>query len=493
MRLLIWDIFMFLYRHKLKILAVTVLCFALSCFYVDYVQTYSAEVVIRYKDSCVANGKALDGSTFDPNEIVSPKVIVNANRDLPFNIKDDDIRANTAIIPVASADEESIKQAKLKQGESYTYHSNVYRVSYRGNKSFFETRDTLDQLIENYFEYYNEKYIYLATISEIDYDLNQGEFDYIEQAEILQNNIDQAIEVLESYVDGQNYRSPRTGLTFSDMVSEFNYLAEFRMPQIYSKIYAARLSKNTPLLINKYTERKEQHELNAKNSQEKAALAEDRMNAYVEANVDVPNSYNEDTENGRNGAVILDRVEDDWDRVLQEQTTYDTLIKNYVNECIGVDRETIDAQECANIVQIFSTPADEGVNYDQYLQEVERDIAQTLDKLRELYATALLLIDDYNSYIPQRHIECLTGIRTYQNVYRGPYVILATFMGFTLSCIAAVVYEIMREYARSSRLAEHLESKRRSGPREEDAADEIISSASLIADFSSEHIDDISL
>ena len=87
MRLLIWDIFMFLYRHKLKILAVTVLCFALSCFYVDYVQTYSAEVVIRYKDSCVANGKALDGSTFDPNEIVSPKVIVNANRDLPFNIK----------------------------------------------------------------------------------------------------------------------------------------------------------------------------------------------------------------------------------------------------------------------------------------------------------------------------------------------------------------------------------------------------------------------
>ena len=119
------------------------------------------------------------------------------------------------------------------------------------------------------------------------------------------------------------------------------------------------------------------------------------------------------------------------------------------------------------------------MNYDQYLQEVERDIAQTLDKLRELYATALLLIDDYNSYIPQRHIECLTGIRTYQNVYRGPYVILATFMGFTLSCIAAVVYEIMREYARSSRLAEHLESKRRSGPREEDAADEIISSASL--------------
>ena len=94
--------------------------------------------------------------------------------------------------------------------------------------------------------------------------MNQGEFDYIEQAEILQNNIDQAIEVLESYVDGQNYRSPRTGLTFSDMVSEFNYLAEFRMPQIYSKIYAARLSKNTPLLINKYTERKEQHELNAK-------------------------------------------------------------------------------------------------------------------------------------------------------------------------------------------------------------------------------------
>lgn len=490
MKLTIWDLFVFLFKHKIMILITVAASLVLSCLFVDHIQTYSSEIVIRYKDACVSNGKALDGSEFDANEIISPKVVINANKDLPFELTDDNVRTHTQITPVVSDNATAIQQAKLKEGEEYEYNSNVYRVTYLGNKSFFQTRDTLDRLIDNYFKFYNEKYIYLATVSEIDYALNKGDYDYVEQAEILQTNIDSSIEVLKGYIGNEDYRSPTTGLTFNDLINEFSYLSEFKMPQIFSEIYTAKLSKNTPLLLNKYTERKEQNELNAKNSLEKASLAEDRMNAYVNANKDVPNSYNSNQNEGDDNVTIIHNVEEDKVERIQEQTTYDTLIKNYITDRVGANNSTIDAQHCTDIINIFSTPANAGVNYEQYQKDVEQDITQTLDKLKELYGIAFALIDDYNSHIPQKHIECLTGVRTYKNVYASLYVLFALGIGFILACMAAIIYEIIRRYAAYSKAMKNSLSG------EENAADadyeeEVMSADPIIPDISLEQIEDM--
>lgn len=489
MKLTIWDLFIFLFRHKIMIALTVMAAFFLSLAYVNHKQTYSSEVIIRYKDNCVSQGRALDGSEFDANEIISPKVIINANKDLPFEITDNGIRANTTITPVVDDSQTAIKEAKLKQGEEYEHHSSIYRVIYSGNHSFFESRDTLDRLIDNYFKFYNEKYIYLATVSEIDYDLNQGAFDYIEQAEIMQNNIDNAITVLQSYDQNGEYRSPTTGLTFADLIEEFSTLSEVKMPLIFSKIYTAKLSKDTPLLLDKYTERKEQNELNAKNSYEKSVLAEDRMNAYVQANVDVPNSYNSNKDEGDDDVTIIREVEDDWIEKIQEQTTYDTLIKNYVNDSIGVNNSNIDAQHCQDIINIFSSPAADWIDRGQYQQEVEQEVAQTLVKLKDLYTTAFALIDDYNSYIPQKHLECLTGIRTYKNVYTSIYVLLALCAAFVFACLAAIVYEIIKKYARYNKSMQKL-AELDDEEDTDDEVDEVVSAAPIIPDVSLESISD---
>nr|QGT51265.1 hypothetical protein Firmicute1046_3410 [uncultured Firmicutes bacterium] len=493
MKLTIWDLFIFLFKHKLMILVTVAAALILSCVFVDHIQTYSSEVVIQYKDACISEGKALDGSKFDANEIISPKVVINANKDLPFELTDDNVRSNTKIVPVISESESAIQEAKLKDGEAYEHHSNVYRVIYKGNHSFFDTRDTLDRLIENYFKYYNEKYIYLATVSEIDYNLGKGDYDYIEQAEILQDNIDASIDVLQSYVGSDDeYRSPTTGMTFNDLINEFSYLSDFKMPQIFSEIYTAKLTKNRTLLLNKYTERKEQNELNAKNSFEKASLAEDRMNAYVTANVNVPNSYNSNQNDGDDNVTIIHAIEEDKVDRIHEQTTYDTLIKNYIADRIGVNNNNIDAQHCADVINIFSTPAYAGINYEQYKKDVEQDIDQTLDKLKELYGIAFALIDDYNSYIPQKHIECLTGIRSYKNVYPAVYILFALLLGFALACIAAISYEIMKKYASYSKSQqENLPDDEDETEIENDLWDEVISDNPIIPDISLERIDDM--
>ncbi len=490
MKLTIWDLFVFLLKHKIMILVTVAASLVLSCLFVDRIQTYSSEIVIRYKDACVSNGKALDGSAFDANEIISPKVVTNANKDLPFELTDDNVRTHTKITPVISDNAAAIQQAKLKDGEEYEYNSNVYRVTYLGNQSFFETRDTLDRLIDNYFKYYNEKYIYLATVSEIDYGLNKSDYDYIEQAEILQTNIDSSIEVLQGYIGNEDYRSPTTGLTFTDLINEFSYLSDFKMPQIFSEIYTAKLSKNTPLLLNKYTERKEQNELNAKNSLEKVSLAEDRMNAYVNANKDVPNSYNSNQNDGDDNVAIIHNVEEDKIERIQEQTTYDTLIKNYITDSVGANNSNIDAQHCTDVINIFSTPASAGVNYEQYQKDVEEDITQTLDKLKELYGIAFALIDDYNSHIPQKHIECLTGVRTYKNVYTSMYVLFAIGIGFILACMAAIIYEIMKKYAAYSK-AMKSSLGGEENTEDEGYEEEVMSADPIIPDIALEQIEDM--
>ena len=447
MKLTIWDLFKYIFKHKFFIAAVTVCAFLLSKLYVNRIQTYSAEVVISYSDSCISNGYALDGSKFDVSEIVSPKVIASAKTELPFKITDEGIKANTKIIPIIPDSEKNIKEAKEKLGEEYENHPSVFKIRYRGNSSYQKTRDTLDKLIDNYFKYYNEKYLYLATVSEVDYNLNNSGYDYIEQAEILQDNVDNAIKVLEGYAGGKKYRSPQTGLTFSDLINKFTYISEFKLPAVFSQIYDARLTQDKDLLIDKYTERKEENELKEKNSKEKSELAGDRMKAYVKANVDVPNSYNSNKNEGDDNVRIIDTIDLNKDKLIQEQTTYDSLIKNYVTDKIAANDNKIDAKHCSDIIKIFSTPAAAWVNYENTEIQVKKDIADILSDLKNLYSTAFVLIDDYNSYIPAQHIECLTGIRHYENVYSSLYYLIALILGFGLSCIFAIVIEIMRRYA----------------------------------------------
>ena len=460
MKLTVWDLFKYLWKHKVLIIFGTALSLVAMNLYVAKIQTYSAEVVIRYKDACVSEGHAIDGSDFNSSEIVSPKVIENAQKNLPFKVTDDQIRANTTITSIIPTASQSLAEAKQKLGEEYEYYPNTFRIKYYGNSSYYQTRDTLDKLIDSYFKYYNEKYLYLATVSEVDYNLNNSGYDYLEQAEILRDNIDKAIEVLNGYITSNEYRSPSTGLTFDDIIDEYEYLSEFKMPLIFSQIYTARLSTNKNLLINKYSERRDQNLLSKKNSAEKAATAEDRMDAYVDANVEVPNSYNYNKEENDDDVMILQDI-DDYNREnrVQSQTTYDTLIKNYVTDSVGAEHNVIDADHCQKVIDIFSTDADEGVDYTEYENSVKSEIADTLDDLKDLYQTAYKLIDDYNAYVPTSHIECLTGVRYYENVYASLYYLIAIVIGFAFFCVLAMAIEIIKRYTAYSKADETSEDE----------------------------------
>lgn len=449
MSVTVWDIFKYIFSWKWIIAIVTVCAFVAANFYVDLHQTYSSKVIIQYNDSCISEGKNLKGQPFDSNEIKSPAVIDRVLREMGYKDKKiDSVRQRIKISPITPRDKTSMKEAKEKLGEEYVFYPNTFVVSYIGGRSYESTRDTLNTLITSYFDYYSESYLYLATLTEMDYDINNKNFDYLEQAELIENNIKQTISSLSQYSrDSNGYRSPSIGLTFDDLLKDFQSLYDFSLPLVFSRIYDGQVSVDKDLLINKYTERMEQNYREMDNLTHKAALAEDRMNAYVDANVDVPNSYNENINEGSDNIEIIDDIDERRDDYIDEQTTYDSIITNYASDSTAANNKRLDAEHCSSIIDRFSVERNPDIDYEEYENAVQTGISDILSELRVLYDKSNILIDDYNSYIPAKHIKKLSGVGYYENLSSSLYTLIAVIIGFSISCIAAICFGVMKKYA----------------------------------------------
>ena len=449
MSISIWDLFKYIFKWKILIVVVVVVSFLGAKFYVDKKQTYSAKVVIQYNDSCISEGKTLDGALFDSNEIKSPKVILNVLNELGYETKKiESVRESISISPVTPKTVENLKAAKEKLGEEYQFFPKTFTITYKGNSSFEETRDILSSVIANYFKYYSETYLYLATLNEIDYNLNKRDFDYLEQVEQINENLNQTIESLTNYAhDSVGYRSTTTGLTFDDLLKDFERIDEFSIPNIYSKIYEGQVSKDEKLLIEKYTERLEDNKREMTNLNYKADLTVDRMDTFVEANKDVPNSYNDKDDSSNLSIAIIQDVEYDHTGEVDETTTYDALITSYANDSVAANNKKIDADYCKYVINCFNREKDPSISTAKYTQDVETSIADVLERLETLYEKANINISDYNSYIPALHIKKLSGVHYYGNISGAVYKLIAIIGGGALSCIAVCAYEIMKKYS----------------------------------------------
>lgn len=443
MSISIWDLFKYLFKWKIFIITVTVLAFLLAGYYTDTMQTYSAKVVIQYNDSCISQGKTLDAQVFDANEIKSPKVVLNVLKDLGYSSKKiESVRERITISGITPKTVENLKSAKEKLGEEYKFFPKTFTITYKGDSSVENTRDTLSSLVKNYFKYYSDTYLYLATLNEVDYNINEKNFDYLEQAEQIEENLEQTINALANYSkDSMGYRSPSTGLTFDDLRRDFERINEYSMPIIFSKIFEGQVTKNEELLINKYRERVDTNLIEMQNALYKADLARDRMDYYANANIDLP-----DVESPSDlDRSVIQGIERDEDNAVNEQTTYDNLVTGYANDSIAANSKRIDVEYCQQVIDNFMK--EKNPEFEGYEEEVKAEIAEVLDDLNELYQKANMTISDYNTFIPSLHIKKLSGVSYYENLSGSVYKLIALIGGFGMSCAIAILYEIMKKYA----------------------------------------------
>lgn len=449
MKLSIWDVFKYIYKWKILIILSVVVAIGLSVVYINKSQSYESQVVIKFNDACIKEGKTPNGDEFDPQEIISPDVITAVIEDMDLKKSVENLRSRVKVKAIVPKTEETRKESLIKEGEEYSYYPDSYTITYTGRvgESPGMVRDILDSIVKNYLDSYVHNYINQIAVNDFTFDEALGNQDYIELAEIMSNKIDTIISSLGNYYSSDSsFRSSKTGLTFMDIETEYKHLRDFTIPKIFSNIYEGQISKDKILLIQKYRQKINEYRLQAQNYNDKAAMTKERLDSFAEANVNVPNSYNATAED----VDIIQDVFGDAQGDRNVTTTYDDLITKYVSDLTLANNARLNAEECEKIIEKFTNELESDVNTEELTEAIKSDIAYTKDKLNSIYTILNDTINDFNDANAITHISILTGIRYYALKSLSIYVVLFVGAAIMMSVLFALAYELIKRYLRES-------------------------------------------
>lgn len=456
MNISVWDLFKYIFKWKFIICIVVIVAMLGGYIYVQRGQTYSATAIIRLNDKCILDGKAPDGKTYDSYEIVSPNVLTEVIEELSLAKTVDSLRTRITVSPIIPESEKEIKESKEKNGEKHEYFPNTFSVTYVGRvgEGTQQVRSILEAVVNNYIEFYTQKYAKLASINDIAYSEEMGNYDYIDMAIMLSDNIDSIETTLNGYHQKDaGFRSTSTGLTFSDLAKEYKYLQEFRIAGVFTDIYSKQISKNKELLVESYTQKKEQYLTERKSFLDAAVTAKNRMDSFSEANKNVPNAYNETTQQNNDDLEIIEDLHDDINPY-NTVTTYDELMTKYIDSCIAANNLYLKAKQCDTVIEKFTAPLEVAVDMETAQKEMSEEIKEINKKATELNKAANLLINDYNDYASAEHVSPLTGVNYYANMSSALYMLLAGVVSGFLMVIVAITVELVRAIKKKEKDAE---------------------------------------
>lgn len=134
--------------------------------------------------------------------------------------------------------------------EEYYPTEYTVKLTVGSSRSAEFARLMLDEILSCYFASFGEKYVDYSTIPNNAENVLAGGYDYIEQAEILSNSVDEIIAQLGSRQSAApDFTSSRTGLSVSDLFDEYSYIQSVRIPYLFSEILGEKLTQNREILL----------------------------------------------------------------------------------------------------------------------------------------------------------------------------------------------------------------------------------------------------
>ncbi|MFA7637570.1 MAG: hypothetical protein WCX81_07385, partial [Monoglobales bacterium] len=446
MKITVWDIFKYINKWMSGIVAIVIMTVLVTGYYVNSNQTYIAETIIRYTDQNAKSGLTPDGKTLDVYEIIAPNIIEGALKDLNIKESVERIRSRIIITPIIPNEIVELKKSKNKEGEEYDYFPIDYSIKYSagGDKNGAYARDILEAVIDNYGTYYSETYLNNAVIPEIDYDSDINNHDYLEVAEVINTSAADIIEYLEGlHASNPDFRSPATGMSMNDLATRYKTIKNHDLPALFSNIFNAQITKDKDTLIKKYKYRQEQYILTNQHKTKSAELALNVMEKFVDRNEAVKNSLAKDDDQGIRTQDIFVH-----EKSSRTQTTYDDLMDSYVSDGVGAATALIESDYCQAVIETFSKPADESIDYEAAKAEAEEIIQYIREKMSNLYRLTRLTINDYNSLNVSSHIESLTGTVLSTGLSLRFYLLISLIIGILFGMLFAVAFEIISRLRR---------------------------------------------
>ena len=177
---------------------------------------------------------------------------------------------------------------------------------------------------------------------------------------------------------------------------------DYDIPQIYSLILEQEVTGDKETLIKKYQSDISTYELDLQNMEEKINDLNDLITKYSDKNKEgVEYHYGTQSDEGNDASdYILKNVYDEWnqeDGHVQSETTYDTLINEYVDIETEKEKLEVDLEHKKKLLAVFTDGAqsDDMSNKD----EIEQSLEELSQKLGDMYSSVSTTVVEYNQYI----------------------------------------------------------------------------------------------
>lgn len=438
---------------------IALMSFCAGVFFMRYAtsnQSYTAQSIIKYNYSKAEDGKTPSGEDLDVSEIFSSTVVKEAIEDLGLTVNVDTIRSGGTVTGIVPDDVTKTQEAKIDKGEDVEeYHSTEYivKLSVSSDYSTEYVRTMLDEILSCYFANFGEKYVDYSTIPNNAAALDGQGYDYIEQAEILNDTVAEITANLGNCQAAHpEFVSSTTGLSLSDLLDEYNYVSDVEIPYLFSEILGGKLTQNREVLLKKYQERYNTYVMDGDVDNEKVAAVLEVIQSYGNKNKDGSLYYQRGARSGTDddagGFVLSDVYEEDTN--IDRTTVYDNLISDYVTILNRKSNNVIDAAYCQYIINVFQGASDSSDVSDENQaftdQAVEQEIAALQGRLNTLYETLSLTMKEYNEYCGAVNLGVLASTTVSEKINVKLYILLGVAVFFILGICGAILLGRIQDF-----------------------------------------------
>lgn len=497
--------FRYLKKYTTVIVAIFLLLTVALFVILQTMQSYTATVVIDYAYSGAENGLAPDNTELKVSDIYSSNVVSQAIRNLGLDEKNYPIDVVRQAIKVTEVEDDSVtavNEALNEEGETSDLRATKYEVSYK-IKSVMNSREAkaiaqalLEEILDVYFTEFSKTYINTVSVVNSTSTVNQGNYDYIEQVEILDSALTKTIESLQDRATASpGFYSPETGYSFSELANQFSLLYETKISQLYSYILRHRVTKDQNTLLNRYTERMQKDHQEQMQYAARVSEVEGIIAAYVEKLRESNNTAQSGLSiNGglvQNGNVLGDvespnysSEDDEW--VAYDQTTeYELLLQDWINLSDQYNMSIIDEKYSQYVIDCFSGNDAAAIGYQQEvaqianqsgenaeiavsheaivadalqqelsaniyvegtvpctqqdIQYVENLIAEVVQETNALYELVSQSDQEYNEYLGAQYIQVFTSSYVTEGVNVLLYTAIGAILFLGIGCLGVIV------------------------------------------------------
>lgn len=434
---------------------IALMSFCAGVFFMRYAtnnQVYSAQSIIKYTYAKAEEGKTPNGADLDVSEIFSSTVVKEAIENLGLSTNVDRIRSGGTVTGIIPDDVQTTQEAKMEKGEDVEeYHPTEYVVTLSVSSSYSTeyARTMLDEILSCYFASFGEKYVDYSTIPNNAAALDGQNYDYIEQAEILNNAVDEITSSLGSCQSAHpEFVSSTTGLSLADLFDEYTYVSDVEIPYLFSEILGGRLTQNREVLLKKYQDRYNSYIMDGNVDSEKVAAVLEVIQSYGDKNRDGSLYYQgTDSASGNSGGFVLGDVYEE-DNDVDRTTVYDDLISDYVMILNRQSNNTIDAAYCQYIINTFQDAPAGGTAANQAFtqQSVEEEISALQSRLNSLYEPLSLTMKEYNEYCGAVNLGILSSTTVSEKINVKLYILLGVAVFFVLGICGAILLGRIQDF-----------------------------------------------